>query len=102
MPITPSDQEEEYFARLEFERRKKALAEQEKEAATAERQRVLAVARNRCPKCGAPLVTIAYRKVELDKCSACGGLWFDWGELDQVLAQEGDTGFLGGLKKIFG
>ncbi|HAM56565.1 MAG TPA: hypothetical protein DCQ64_14670, partial [Candidatus Rokubacteria bacterium] len=47
-------------------------------------------------------VTITYRKVELDKCSACGGLWFDCGELDQVLAQGEGSGFLGGLKKIFG
>jgi len=102
MPVTPSEQEEEYFARLEFERRKKALAEQQGSAEAAERQSVLAVARNRCPKCAAPLVPVSYRKVELDKCSGCGGLWFDFGELDQVLAQEGDGGFLGALKKIFG
>jgi len=44
-------------------------------------------------------VTITYRKVELDKCSRCEGLWFDCGELDQVLAQEG--GFLSSLKRIF-
>jgi len=102
MPVTPSEQEEEYFARLEFERRKKVLADAESSTEAVERQRVLAVARNRCPKCAAPLVTITYRKVELDKCSACGGLWFDCGELDQVLAQGEGSGFLGGLKKIFG
>jgi len=37
MPVTPSDQEEEYFARQEFERRKKALIEQESRAAEGER-----------------------------------------------------------------
>jgi len=100
MPVTPSGQEEEYFARQEFERRKKALIEQESRGTEGERQRILAVARNRCPKCAAPLVTITYRKVELDKCSSCEGLWFDCGELDQVLAQEG--WFLSGLKRIFG
>ena len=100
MPVTPSEQEEEYFARQEFERRKKALAEQESSTAEAERQRILDVARNRCPKCAAPLVTITYRNVELDKCSGCQGLWFDCGELEQVMGQEG--GFLSGLKRIFG
>jgi hypothetical protein len=100
MPVTPSGQEEEYFARQEFERRKKALTEEESRATEGERQRILAVARNRCPKCAAPLLTITYRNVELDKCSSCDGLWFDCGELDQVLAQEG--GFLSGLKRIFG
>ena len=100
MPVTPSGQEEEYFAKQEFERRKKVLADQEGRAAEGERQRILAVARNRCPKCAASLVTITYRNVELDKCSSCEGLWFDCGELDKVLAEEG--GFLSGLKRIFG
>ena len=100
MPVKPSEQEEEYFARQEFERRKKALAEQESRAAEEERLRVLAVARDRCPKCGAPLVAVQYRSVELDKCSRCQGLWLDCGELDRVLAEE--KGFLGGLKRIFG
>ena len=77
-----------------------ALTEQESRAAEGERQRILAVARDRCPKCAAPLVTITYRNVELDKCSSCEGLWFDSGELDKVLAEEG--GFLSGLKRIFG
>jgi Zn-finger nucleic acid-binding protein len=99
MPVTPSEQEEEYFARQEFERRKKAVIEQESRDIEGERQRILAVARNRCPKCAAALVPVTYRKVELDKCSSCEGLWFDCGELDQVLAQEG--GFLSGLKRIF-
>jgi phage FluMu protein Com len=98
--VKPSEQEEEYFARLDFERRKKALAEQESRAAEEERLRMLAVARDRCPKCGALLVAVHYRGVELDKCSRCQGVWLDCGELDQVTAQE--PGFLSGLKRIFG
>lgn len=100
MPVKPTEEEEEYFARLEFERRKKALAEQESRAAEEERLRVLAAARDRCPKCGAPLVAVHYRGVELDKCSRCQGIWLDCGELDLVTAQE--QGFLTGLKRIFG
>ena len=88
MPLHPSDQEGEYFARLEVERRKKELAEQESGAAEEERQRVLAVAHNRCPKCGAPLVPIHYRSVEPDTCSHGQGVWLDCGELDQGLAGE--------------
>lgn len=100
MPAKPSDHEEEYFARQELDRRKKTLVEQESRAAEEERLRVLAVAKDRCPKCGAPLLAIHYRGVELDKCSRCHGLWLDCGELDQVLAEE--KGFLTGLKQIFG
>jgi hypothetical protein len=101
MPITPSEQEEEYFAKQEFERRKKALADTQGRDAEAERQRILATVKGRCPKCAFPLVTITYKGVELDKCSGCEGLWFDTGELDRVLEKEG-SGFLGGIKRIFG
>jgi len=58
------------------------------------------VARERCPKCGAPLVAVPYRGIELDKCSRCQGVWLDFGELEQVAAE--DTGFLGRVKRIFG
>jgi len=47
MPVKPSEQEDEYFARLEFERCKKALTEQQSRAAEEERLRILAVARGR-------------------------------------------------------
>jgi len=97
----PSEQEEEYFAKQEFERRKKALSDTQSRDAEAERQRILTLAKGRCPKCASPLVTITFRGVELDKCTGCGGVWFDTGELDRVMAQEG-TGFLGGIKRIFG
>lgn len=100
MSVKPSDQEDEYFARQEFERRKAALAEAPARAAEEERQRVLAVARGRCPKCGAPLVEVHYKGVEIDKCSRCEGVWLDVGELERIAP--GDKGLLGGLGRIFG
>src|SRR5438552_18431907 len=73
MQVKPTQQEEEYFARLEFERRRKVLEERETQAAEEERRRILAVARGRCPKCAGELVPVPYRGVELDKCSRCQG-----------------------------
>ena len=99
MPVKPTEQEDEYFARLEFERRRKVLDERESQAAAEERQRILAVARGRCPKCGAELIPVPYRGIELDKCSRCQGVWLDFGELDQVVAE--DKCFLGGVRRIF-
>ena len=99
MSVKPTEQEDEYFARLEFERRRKVLDERETQAAEEERQRILAIARGRCPKCGAELVPVPYRGIELDKCSRCQGVWLDFGELDQVVAE--DKGFLGSVRKIF-
>jgi hypothetical protein len=44
MQVKPTQQEEKYFARLEFERRRNALKERETQGAEEERQRILAVA----------------------------------------------------------
>ena len=101
MPVKPSEPEAEYFARLEWERRKQALAAQESGAAEAERQRILAVARHHCPKCGAPLVTLHHRGVEIEQCSHCQGIWLDRGELEQVLTGEPAQGFFGSLKRLW-
>jgi hypothetical protein len=99
MSVKSMDQETEYFARLEVERRKQARAEQENRATEEEHQRVSTVAQHHCPKCGAPLVTVAYRNIAIDKCSHCQGVWLDYGELERVLA-EGQW-FLSALKRIF-
>jgi hypothetical protein len=100
VPVKPSESEEEYFARQEFERRKAALHESKGRAAEEERLRVLAISRGRCPRCGAALIAVPYRGVEIDKCSRCEGIWLDVGEMEQLAAS--DTGFLGSVKRIFG
>ena len=99
MSVKPLEQEAEHFARLEFVRRKQALVEQASQAAEEERQRVLSVAQNHCPKCGAPLVTVVYRSIAINQCSHCQGIWLDCGELERVLA-EGQW-FLRALKRLF-
>lgn len=45
-----------------------------------------------CPACAAAMGTLHPRGVELDACFACGGVWFDGGELDRVrAAPQGET-----------
>ena len=99
MPGKPTDQEDEYFARLEFERKRKILDEREARTAEDERRRILSVAGGRCPKCGAELIPVPYRGIELDKCSRCEGVWLDVGELDQVVTE--DAGLFGSVRRIF-
>ena len=50
-------------------------------------------------KCAGELVPVPYRGVERDTCSRCQGVWLDFGELDQMLAE--GTGFLGSIRRIF-
>ena len=99
MPVKPSDHENEYFAKLEFERQKQQLAEQTRSTEGDGLPDETGVVPYRCPKCGADLLTVPYKGVEIDKCSRCLGLWLDCGELERVL--ESDEGFLGSLKRIF-
>lgn len=83
-PEKPSRNEEEYFARLEAERLKKMREEAAQTAqAEARKQHYM-----KCPKCGADLTHEEYSGVEVDRCHACGGVWFDAGEVEQVLAQQ--------------
>jgi uncharacterized protein len=99
MSVKPTESEAEYFARLEFERRRKVLDEREARAAEDERRRILPVVRGRCPKCGAELIAVPYRGIELDKCSRCQGMWLDFGELDQIVTE--DNGLFGSVRRIF-
>lgn len=44
-----------------------------------------------CPKCppsAGRLVTIDIDEHEVDRCSGCGGIWFDKGELGALLSHE--------------
>jgi Zn-finger nucleic acid-binding protein len=39
----------------------------------------------RCPTCGEFLIAIEIERVEIDHCTACGGIWLDAGELELLL-----------------
>jgi Zn-finger nucleic acid-binding protein len=40
----------------------------------------------KCPVCNKSLKTITYEKQEVDVCQTCGGIWFDKGELLEVIS----------------
>lgn len=41
----------------------------------------------KCVKCDGSLRKVTVGEVEVDQCDKCSGIWFDFGELQQVLAQ---------------
>ena len=97
MPEKPSEREDEYFARQEYERRKKAEEEKHKKLAEEEKKRLKELHFMRCPKCGMDLIEIDYKGTKIDKCSGCEGVWLDAGELDSVAKMEKT-----GIDKLFG
>lgn len=73
----PSRNEEEYFRRLEIEKRREAARRREDERAAEERERLKQLHKGHCPTCGAKLVHIRLRDVWADQCASCGGIWLD-------------------------
>jgi hypothetical protein len=81
--------ENEYFHRKERE-----LIEKMRSKLAAEDSKDLGLA---CPKCDGTLHETDYEKVKIDVCDKCGGVWFDAGELAQVVDKEKDGGWFGRL-----
>ena len=94
----PSSHEDEYFAREEAERKRKAAAARQAALETEERERLKTLHYMKCPKCGMDLTEVDLGDVKVDKCFSCEGIWLDQGELDRVNKKEG---FLDRITKVF-
>lgn len=84
--------EEEFFQ----ERDKELIDKLKISKAREERERLLATCRMRCPKCAAPLKERSFKKIQIDQCTGCGGIWLDPGELEEV-AERDEESWLGKL-----
>ena len=93
----PSESEEEYIARIEYQRRKKVEEEKHRRMAVQEKRQRKEMHFMHCPKCGMNLIEVDYQRLKIDRCSACGGVWLDAGELEAAVGLE--KGLLG---RIFG
>jgi hypothetical protein len=94
--MKPSEREAEYISRLEFDKKKKIEEEKHRKLKEEEKKKLKELHNMRCPKCGMELIEIDYKKIKVDKCSECDGIWLDAGELEAVAKLE-----KGGLDKLF-
>ena len=83
-------EEDQYFQKRDRELIAKLRQVKEAEQESTVRE----LARERCPKCGAPLRTEALWGVSVDQCPECEGIWLDPGELQQVVDHDRKTGWL--------
>lgn len=88
MPIKPTEHEDEYFARLEQEMKKKIKEQKSKRASKEERENLRRLHFMKCPKCGMDLMEIDFKGMKIDECSACRGIWLDAGEFDAMVKIE--------------
>jgi uncharacterized protein len=80
----PSEKEEEYFLRFEFERKKKLEKEIQEKLTEEEKTKAKELHYMKCPKCGMQMIEVDYKGIKVDKCSACQGVWLDAGEFEAV------------------
>lgn len=92
----PSEMEDEFFARMEYERRKRVEEGKHNNLEEEQKKKLRELHFMKCPKCGMDLITIDYKGVKIDKCSSCEGIWLDAGELEAVTKLE-----KAGLDKFF-
>ncbi|RPI04842.1 MAG: hypothetical protein EHM64_08615 [Ignavibacteriae bacterium] len=88
MPDKPSTKEEEYFMRIELERRKRIEEENHRRMAEEEKRKQKELHYMHCPKCGMELREIDYKGINVDKCFSCDGVWLDAGEIDLLAKLE--------------
>ena len=82
--------------------RKKREEERAAQEAAGERARVRDLHFMKCPKCGHDMKEEGLAGVRVDRCTFCEGIYFDAGELDQVLLKKDEDrrGFFRRLVKI--
>lgn len=83
--------ENEYFRRKEQE-----LIEKMRERAASESAVDLHL---QCPKCDGTLYETDFENIKIDVCNKCSGVWFDAGELTQVVDKNENSGW---LNRLFG
>jgi len=81
---------------MEFVDKKKIEEEKHKRLAEEEKKRLKELHTMKCPKCGMELIEIDYKKIKIDKCSECDGVWLDAGEMELVATMDKV-----GLDKLF-
>ncbi len=87
-------------ARLIEEARRRREAEEKRQQSAEEEARRLAHWR-KCPKCGGEMVPQEIERIEVEKCATCEGVYFDRGELDQLLLAH-DRHRRGFFRKLLG
>ena len=95
-----SSSEEEYFARIEAEKKaaiKKELDEENQRKAAQER---LEAVHGRCGRCGGTFEAKLFRGVEIDICVGCGAVLLDPGELEELVGED-ESGVLVTLADFF-
>lgn len=84
---------------IEAARKRREQAARESESAEAQERRKLHW--RKCPKCGSDMNVETNSGIEIEKCSSCEGIFFDRGELEQLLVKH-DSERRGFFRRLMG
>ena len=93
--------EEEYFARIEAEKRERLAAVMADEKARSEAEKLKEVHYMRCGKCGQMMNTTHFKGVEIEVCTMCSAVLLDPGELE-ILAGADRASVMASIASAFG
>ena len=86
-------QEDDHFRKRDQE----LLMALRAQSAAESEQAMRHYAHMRCPKCGEPLEETPSRRVKIDACPGCGGIWLDKGEWEGLMGPQEN----GWLQRLF-
>ena len=93
--------EDDYFKKLDQEKKAKLKAKLDAEQAEQERVELRERHYLKCGKCGSDMATEIFRGIEIERCHNCGAVLLDPGELEQ-LAGDDQAGTFTSFFSIFG
>lgn len=96
--------EEGWFAQNErklIEAARQRREEAERLKKSSEDETLRAAHWRKCPKCGHDMAVETIGTIEVERCSSCEGIFFDRGELEQVLLQQ-ETQRRGFFRRLIG
>jgi len=82
------DQEEDYFARIDREKKAALKAQMDAEAADKAKEERKNLHYLKCGKCGGDMAPKLFKGVEIDLCGDCGSVLLDPGELEELAGEE--------------
>ena len=86
--MSERSREDEWFQKFEEELIRDARRKREAsldQARSEEAAKLKELHWMRCPKCGHEMATLTLEGLCVDKCTVCEGIFFDRGELDELL-----------------
>lgn len=95
----PHDAEEEYFARLEVEKKCKLAQLKRSDLAQQELEELRQLHARRCAECGHELETIVFKGISVQKCFYCGGAYLSKAAFQKLCGR--DHQFLNLFMDIF-